>query len=87
MIKEFMAIALFSLSVVSEGSGNTAHTPDIEEAILIMTGVGDLSQLPSEELESFMEMAERPLRINRCSRAALLDSGLFSEYQVAAVLD
>lgn len=88
-MKLLSVIALLCGYAIAAEYGPDATLPDItfEEAVLALTGVGDVSQLPQEDMENFAALAEKPLEINRCSKAALLASGLFSEYQAAALTD
>lgn len=88
-MKLLSVIALLCGYAIAAEHGPDATLPDItfEEAVLALTGVGDVSQLPQEDMENFAALAEKPLEINRCSKAALLASGLFSEYQAAALTD
>lgn len=88
-MKLLSVIALLCGYAIAANNCPEAKLPDItfEEAVLALTGVGDVSQLPQEDMENFAALAEKPLEINRCSKAALLASGLFSEYQAAALTD
>ena len=57
------------------------------EAILYFTGASCLEELDSTTLEKYERLHERPLRINEASRSRLQESGLFSAFQLASLLD
>ena len=62
-----------------------AQTDEVVRAALYLTGADSPEALDDrliDELESFQS---RPLPVNRASRARLLDSGLLTPYQVAAL--
>ena len=64
-----------------------AQTDEVVRAALYLTGADSPEELDDrlvDELESFRN---RPLPLNRASRARLLDSGLLTPYQVAALAE
>lgn len=63
------------------------QNPGFEDAVLMLSGASDIAEVPSEDLERYTELFEHKLCINLCDRSALLDSGLFSEYQTASILN
>ena len=64
-----------------------AQTDEVVRAALYLTGADSPEELDDrlvDELESFRN---RPLPLNRASRARLLDSGLLTPYQVASLAE
>lgn len=57
------------------------------EAILLLTGAGNMEELGESEVERFESLASHPVCINIASAGRLRSCGLFSEYQVASLLD
>ena len=64
-----------------------AQTDEAVRAALYLTGADSPEQLDDRLLEELDSFRSRPLEVNRASRARLLDSGLLSAYQVAALAD
>lgn len=60
---------------------------DIMASILLILGAGSAEEVPEGEIERFEQLSRCPIEINTASRSRLLSSGLFSEYQVAALED
>lgn len=56
-------------------------------AILYFSGASDISEVPPSEYERFEALSRHPLPLNSCSRARLMETGLFSAYQVESLLD
>ncbi len=57
------------------------------EAVLLLTGAGSAEELSESEFERFEALAAHPVCINLASAGRLRSCGLFSEYQVASLLD
>lgn len=57
------------------------------EAVLTITGAYGPEELDEQLVEHFEQLQSRPLRINSSSMRALLNSGLFTPFQAASVLD
>ena len=57
------------------------------EAILLITGAGSMEELGEGEVERFEALSESPVCINLAPVSRLRSCGLFSEYQVASLLD
>ena len=78
-------IALLALLLAAAPAA--AQTDEVVRAALYLTGADGPEALDDrlvDELESFRN---RPLPLNRASRARLLDSGLLTPYQVAALAE
>ena len=58
-----------------------------EGAVAAFLGLSSEDEISDEELERFADLLRRPLHINMLSRSRLASSGLFTGYQVAALLD
>lgn len=58
-----------------------------EEEIAASAGVMFAEDMGEEEAEHLYSLKSKPLKINLASRSRLVESGLFSPYQVAAILD
>lgn len=56
-------------------------------AVLYLCGADDISQVNQNDYAVYEHYAAHRLAVNRCSRAALLSSGLFSAYQAESILD
>ncbi len=54
---------------------------------MLLCGAARPEDIGEETLERYRHLSDHPVVINRCSRSKLLESGLFSPYQVAALLD
>lgn len=57
------------------------------EAILFLSGVNAIEDLQQSDLDRLNELSENKICINSASRSELLESGLFSPYQVASLLN
>ena len=57
------------------------------EAVLLLTGASSAEELAESELERFETLAAHPVCINLASTGRLRSCALFSEYQVASLLD
>ena len=57
------------------------------EAVMLLTGAGSPEELAESELERFESLASHPVCINLASPLRLRSCGLFSEYQVASLMD
>lgn len=64
-----------------------ARECDLDEAVVFLCGVPELSEVPADVYEHFSKLRDRPLAVNLCSRAELAASSLFSSYQVETILD
>ena len=56
-------------------------------AVCYLCGVSDPEQLDESEVERYGALAARPIPLNRASRSRLVESGLFSAYQLATLAD
>lgn len=63
------------------------YQDDFRKSVLYLTGESEMENVGESEIELYWDLAETPLRINASSRSRLLSSGLFSEYQVASLID
>ena len=57
------------------------------EAIMLIVGAASAEELDEHETERFVWLSDHPLNINSASRRALSESGLFTDFQVVALLD
>ena len=57
------------------------------EHIVSLSGVSSEEELDGEDVERLTGLLRHPLKINVASRSSLLESGLFSPYQAASLLD
>lgn len=57
------------------------------EAVLLLTGAGSPEELAESEFERFESLSAHPVCINLASPGRLRSSGLFSDYQLASLLD
>lgn len=57
------------------------------EAILLLVGAASAEELDEHEEDRFLWLNAHPLNINSASRRALSESGLFTDFQVVALLD
>lgn len=60
---------------------------DLQQAVVIITGASCVEDLSEEEISRFQSLADHPLDLNRAARSRLISSGLFSQYQVASIID
>ena len=60
---------------------------DLLAAILALSGAGSAEEMGEEEMERYRHFAEHPLQINRLPAARLRASGIFTDYQLAALED
>ena len=79
-------ILIVSVSLIFSLSGMCQQAMEIDR-IEAFLGVASDEDLSAEEVERFVDLMRRPLKINLMSRSRLLASGLFTEYQVASILD
>lgn len=56
-------------------------------AVLYFCGASDISEIPSQEYERYEALSRHPLPLNSCSRARMMETGLFTAYQVESLLD
>lgn len=60
---------------------------DLLAAILALSGAGSAEEMGEEEMERYRHFAGHPLQINRLPAARLRASGIFTDYQLAAIED
>lgn len=60
---------------------------DLLAAILALSGAGSAEEMGEEEMERYRHFAWHPLQINRLPAARLRASGIFTDYQLAAIED
>ena len=60
---------------------------DYLESAVRLSGASCAEDLSQSEIERYEALAEHPLDLNRLGKRELLSSGLFSAYQIAALLD
>ena len=64
-----------------------AQTDEVVRAALYLTGADSPEELDDRLLDELESCRTRPLPLNRASKARLLDSGLLTPYQVAALAE
>ena len=57
------------------------------EAILAIMGTADIEDADQYEVERLSSLLDRPVRLNHATSSRLISSGLFSQYQIASILD
>lgn len=60
---------------------------DYYAALLYLSGASTLEELSEDEIELYDDLAKHPLDLNHTSRSKLLSCGLFTQFQVASILD
>ena len=65
----------------------TSILMDLLAAILALSGAGSAEEIGEGEMERYRHFAEHPLQLNRMPAARLRSSGLFTDYQLAAIDD
>ena len=85
-MKNFM---MAIIAVWAIATGNAADGPDdaLVGRILEITGAERVEDLDEETFSEFENLARNPVRINFASRSRLRSCGLFSNYQIASLLD
>ncbi|MCQ2136920.1 MAG: hypothetical protein MJY67_08405, partial [Bacteroidales bacterium] len=66
---------------------NAVGDISFNKAVLLVSGADSEEELDESLMERYLSLSQRPLRLNRMSRSALISSGLFSLFQVASFLD
>ncbi len=56
-------------------------------SIMLLLGIREEEQLSEQEIERFERLERNPVEINLSSASKLLSSGLFTQYQVASLID
>lgn len=64
-----------------------AQEDNLTEVIARVAGCADAEELDPDVVEHFVHLARRPLSINSAGAGQMESSGLFTSYQVAALLD
>ena len=82
-----VAAALVLLSVGNACMEGRDRDTEFVKAVLELAGCTDVEEVGEEEMERYADLFSSPLRINYASRSRLMESGLFSAYQVAVLLD
>ncbi len=86
-MRRWVFIALFLLFVQNFIYAQLQNTDKIDEAIVYIFGLSSIEEIDEDLLERMLYISGNPLKINNLSRAKLLSSGLFTQYQVASFLD
>lgn len=60
---------------------------EMEKAVLTVSGAAEIEELSEEEMERFRSLAAHPLDINAAGRSRLASSGLFSPFQIEALIE
>ncbi len=58
-----------------------------ETALLRVSGASTLEELSADEMERYESLRDSPVRLNSAGRGRLLETGLFSRYQAASILE
>lgn len=80
-------IILFFSFQAAIHAGTDSGDDDCRRAVLAAAGALSAEDLSEEEVERLEALLSRPLKINAATRSRLVESGLFSQYQAAAVID
>lgn len=60
---------------------------DYYSALLYLSGASALEELSEDEVEMYDNLSKHPLNLNHTSSSRLLSCGLFSQFQVASILE
>ena len=77
--------ALFLFLVLALSGAHS--TIDFETAVMRITGAAAVEELDESVMERFRALAVRPVDLNGAGRSRLLATGLFTQFQVASLLD
>lgn len=80
-------LTLYLLASSPSCDMQTTRGCNLDEAVVFLCGVSELSEVPADVYEHFSKLRDRPLAVNLCSRAELASSALFTSYQVETILD
>ena len=75
------------LSLILAAGPAAAQTDEVVRAALYLTGADSPEDLDGRFIDELESFRNRPLPLNRASRSRLLDSGLLTPYQVAALAE
>ena len=64
-----------------------AQTIDFDRSVLVLTGASSIEDLDEEVMEKYCSLASHPIRLNIAGETRMVDSGLFSRYQAASLMD
>ena len=86
-----VAPAVLALFLALPSSGQDVRTQvsgvaEVEQ-MAALSGALYAEDMGEEEIERLVNLQNRPLKLNLASRSRLTESGLFSQYQVAALMD
>lgn len=86
-----VAPAVLALFLALPSSGQDVRTQvsgvaEVEQMVAL-SGALYAEDMGEEEIERLVNLQNRPLKLNLASRSRLTESGLFSQYQVAALMD
>ena len=71
-----------------EGSGTRRQAGmGFEEAVVLLSGASCIEDLSEEEMLRWEALASHPVNLNIAGRSRLISSGLFTQFQVASLLD
>ena len=76
---------IFMMTVIPFLAG--AQTIDDKEAIARLTGVVDVEEVDSQDLEMLSDMIHNPIKINSATTGRLEKSGIFTSFQIASIHD
>ena len=65
----------------------SAQSGTLEESVLRLTGVLSVEQIDAEEMERYEKLHADPVNINMSSYSRLMETGLFTPYQLASLKD
>ena len=81
------AVFLCIWQACAGAKGRAVDDIRFNDAVLVLTGAGEIEDVDESELDRYMRLASNPLGINSAGRASLLSSGLLTLYQVVSLLD
>ena len=88
MVRTIVAGVIFIFMFHAAGySGPGPGNTDYVRSVMAAAGVIYAEDMSEDEVERLEALRARPLKVNSASKSRLMESGLFSPYQVAAVID
>ncbi len=84
MLKNFIVMLIMLLTFQIHV---TAQSDEFMKSVLYLSGADSEEELDEHELERYHALVSSPLEINLAARSRLLSCGVFSQYQVASLLD
>lgn len=87
LVSRFLPPVSIAAALLAAPVQAAAQDDDALRSIVYLTGAESIESLDEAEAERFYEYLASPLEINLLPRSRLLACGLFSQYQVASLVD